>query len=129
MSTPSANAPPTTPAAAFRSFSFGGGWQSVAAMVLTAQGVLDFDVFLFANVGDDSEHPGTLAYFHQYAAPFAKAHGIELVELHKVVKGTGETRTLLEDLTRNGTQTPNIPVRAANGAQEPGRAHPTGKSG
>lgn len=99
-----------------RVFSFGGGWQSMAAMVLAAQGVLDYQLFLFANVGDDSEHPGTLAYFHQHAVPFAEAHGIELVQLRKVVKATGQERTLFQDLTRPGDQTPNIPLRAANGA-------------
>lgn len=100
---------------AIRVFSFGGGWQSMAALVLAAAGRLDYPLFLFANVGDDSEHPGTLAYFHQHAAPFAAAHGIELVELHKKVRGGGQ-RTLYQDLTRPGDHSPNIPVRAANGA-------------
>ena len=41
-----------------RTFSFGGGVQSTAVLVLQAQNKLPepYDVFLFANVGDDSEH-------------------------------------------------------------------------
>lgn len=54
-----------------RSFSFGGGWQSTAALVLAARGVIDFRTFLFANVGDDSENPETIEYVHQHAMPFA----------------------------------------------------------
>lgn len=46
-------------------FSFGGGQQSVAALVLAAQGRIDYRTFLFANVGDDSERKGTLAYVEQ----------------------------------------------------------------
>lgn len=45
-----------------RVFSFGGGVQSTAALVLQAQGKIDFDMFVHANVGDDSEHPDTVAY-------------------------------------------------------------------
>ncbi|MEU8804899.1 hypothetical protein AB0C35_45775, partial [Spirillospora sp. NPDC048819] len=58
-----------------RAFSYGGGWQSTAALVLAAQGHIDFDRFLFANVGDDSEHPATLRYIREHAAPYAAAHG------------------------------------------------------
>ena len=99
-----------------RAFSFGGGWQSVAALVLVAQGQLDYPLFLFANVGDDSEHPGTLEYYRQHAAPFAAKHGIELVELRRIMKRTGQERTLLQDLTMPGSKSVNIPVRMANGA-------------
>jgi hypothetical protein len=42
---------------ALRTFSYGGGWQSTAALVLAAQGRLDYRVFVFANVRDDSEYP------------------------------------------------------------------------
>jgi 3'-phosphoadenosine 5'-phosphosulfate sulfotransferase (PAPS reductase)/FAD synthetase len=45
-----------------RVFSYGGGVQSTAALVLAAQGVIDYHTFLFANVGEDSENPDTLAY-------------------------------------------------------------------
>ena len=42
-----------------RTFSFGGGWQTTAALVLAARAELDFRTFLFANVGEDSERPAT----------------------------------------------------------------------
>ena len=48
-----------------RVFSYGGGVQSTAALVLAAQGKIDFPTFLFANVGDDSEHPATLRYVRE----------------------------------------------------------------
>ena len=50
-----------------RSFSFGGGVQSTAALVLQAQNKLpkSYDAFLFSNVGDDSEHPETIEYFNK----------------------------------------------------------------
>ena len=40
-----------------RVFAHGGGVQSTAALVLSAQGRIDFPVHLFANVGDGSENP------------------------------------------------------------------------
>jgi hypothetical protein len=55
------------PCGPIRAFSYG-GWQSTAALVLAAQGHIDFRTFLFANVGDDSEHPATLAYIRDHAA-------------------------------------------------------------
>lgn len=69
-----------------RAFSFGGGRQSTAALVLAAQGKLDVDLFVFANVGNDSENPDTLEYVEHYAKPFAAAHGIELVEVQRKFK-------------------------------------------
>lgn len=66
-----------------RTFSFGGGVQSVAALVSAAAGRIDFPTFLFANVRADSEHPAVLAYLEQYAKPYAATHGIELIELHR----------------------------------------------
>lgn len=67
-----------------RSVSYGGGVQSTALLVLAAQQRIDFDLFLFANVGDDSEHPDSLRYVQEIAKPYAAAHGIELLELHRV---------------------------------------------
>lgn len=66
-----------------RAFSFGGGRQSTAALVLAAQGKLDVDVFVFANVGADAENPDTLAYVRDYSRPYAEAHSIELVEVQR----------------------------------------------
>ncbi|MFI6594919.1 phosphoadenosine phosphosulfate reductase [Nonomuraea sp. NPDC050536] len=95
-----------------RTFSFGGGVQSVAALVLQAQGKLgqDFDTWLFSNVGDDSEHPATIQYFHEVALPFAEKHGIDLRMLHKV-RRDGTTETLYGRLTREGSRSLPIPVR------------------
>ncbi|MFJ2180826.1 phosphoadenosine phosphosulfate reductase [Streptomyces anulatus] len=69
-----------------------------------------------ANVGDDSEHPGTLRYLEEYAHPFAAEHGIELVVLDRVMVRSGETRTLYGQLTKEGSRSLAIPVRMSNGA-------------
>jgi PP-loop superfamily ATP-utilizing enzyme len=98
-----------------RTVSYGGGVQSTALLVLAAQGVIDFRTFLFANVGDDSEHPATIRYVREVAKPYAEAHGIELHELHRV-KRDGSTETLWERLTREGSRSLPIPVRMSNGA-------------
>lgn len=66
-----------------RSISYGGGVQSTALLVLAAQGRIDFPLFLMANVGEDSEHPDTLAYVRTVAMPYAEEHGIELVLLDR----------------------------------------------
>ncbi|WP_218009747.1 phosphoadenosine phosphosulfate reductase [Actinomadura kijaniata] len=89
--------------------------QSVAVLALTAMGELDFDVFLFANVGEDSENPATLSYLHQHAMPFAAAHGIELRELHRT-RRDGSIETLYDRLMREGSRSIPIPVRMSNGA-------------
>jgi len=64
-----------------RIFSYGGGVQSTAILVLASQGKVQYDHFLFANVGEDSEHPDTLKYFYDVALPFADKHGISLIEI------------------------------------------------
>jgi 3'-phosphoadenosine 5'-phosphosulfate sulfotransferase (PAPS reductase)/FAD synthetase len=64
-----------------RTISYGGGVQSTAMLILAATGRIDAGVALFANTGDDSEHPATLRYVREIAAPYADAHGIELVEI------------------------------------------------
>lgn len=101
---------------ALRSFSFGGGVQSTAALVLAAQGEIPYRNFLFANVGDDSEDPLTLEYVEQYARPYAVAHGLELATLERVMVRSGETRTLFGEITREGSKAQKIPVRGKNGA-------------
>src|SRR5262245_23073751 len=88
-------------------------------MVLAAQGRIGFKVFLFANVGEDSEHPDTLRYVREVAAPFASRAGIELVELHRVPtrgRHRGTIETLYGRLTRLGSRSLPIPVRMSNGA-------------
>ena len=103
-----------------RSFSFGGGRQSTAALVLAAQGVPELAgrVFLFANVGEDSERAETLRYVEEYAKPFAADHGIEFHELRKVsTRGphVGQVRTIYESLVGHNRSV-DIPVYMSNGA-------------
>lgn len=102
-------------------FAYGGGVQSTAALVLAAQGQIPPRLFLFANVGADSENPATLAYVADVAAPYAAAHGIELVEVQRLYQGQPET--LMQRLYRDNKSI-GIPVRMANGA--PGRRSCTG---
>tara|TARA_R110002051_G_C8593615_1_gene479200 strand:- start:53 stop:811 length:759 start_codon:yes stop_codon:yes gene_type:complete len=68
-------------------------------MVLQAEGEIDFPLFIFANVGDDSEHPDTLTYFNEVHVPFAAKHGIELVEVKKTWKD-GSQYSLLQNMDR-----------------------------
>lgn len=90
--------------------SYGGGVQSTAMLVLAAQGRLGYkvDAALFANVGDDSEHPETLRYFRTVAVPFAESHNISLRELYALTKD-GKARTLYNLLLTENT--PSIPIR------------------
>lgn len=91
-------------------FSFGGGVQSTAALVLAAQGKLDCKTFLFCNVGDDSENPGTLRYVREVAMPYAAAHGLTIETLQRRRK-TGEVETLYGRLTKPNSRSFGIPVR------------------
>jgi hypothetical protein len=96
-----------------RSFSYGAGTQSTAALVLAARGEIDFPLFMFSNVGADSEKPGTIEYVHTVAAPYAAAHGIELVEVSRVEgKGEHTGESLLEHMVRLEKGYP-IPMRLA----------------
>lgn len=98
-----------------RAFSNGGGVQSTAALILSAQGKIDFPVHLFSNVGEDSENPDTLVYVKEFLAPYAKSHGVQFIELRREANDheTLYQRTMREE------RTIGIPVRMANGA--PGR--------
>jgi hypothetical protein len=98
-----------------RFVSYGGGVQSTALLVLAAAGRIDYPRFVLANVGDDSEHPATLAYVRDVAAPYAAAHGITLDVVDRV-KRDGTVETLLGRLTREGSRSLPIPVRMSNGA-------------
>ena len=98
-----------------RLFSFGGGVQSMAVLVLQAQGQLKnpFHGFIFANVGDDSENPATLQYIQTIVRPYAEQHRIPLIEVQKTTYGKPET--LVEYLCRTKRSVP-IPARRSNGA-------------
>lgn len=93
-----------------RVFSYGGGVQSTAALVLAAERKIDFPTFLFANTGDDSEHPKTLAYVREVAMPYAEQHGIALHELRKEYRD-GRDETLWQKMTKEGSKSTGIPVR------------------
>jgi hypothetical protein len=97
-----------------RTFSYGGGVQSTAALVLAAQRKIDFPIFLFSNVGDDSEHPATLSYVNDIAEPFAAKHGLDLIELHRR-RRDGTIETIYERLVGNNRSIV-IPVRLSTGA-------------
>ena len=98
-----------------RVFSFGGGVQSTAALVLAVQRKIDYRVFLFANVGEDSENPHTLDYISEYAGPYAQRHGIELIELRKERRDK-QPETVHSRLTKPGSRSIGIPVRMSSGA-------------
>lgn len=91
------------------------GYSPPALLVLAATSRIDFGVFLFANVGADSEDPATLAYLERHAKPYAALHGIQLIELHRI-RRDGSTETLYGRLTREGSRSLPIPVRMSNGA-------------
>ena len=94
----------------------------MAALVLAVQGVIDYRVFLFANVGDDSEHPDTLDYVRNVAMPYAEANGIELFELERR-RRDGTVETLVERIY-SARRSVDIPARMVNGA--PGNRKCTG---
>ena len=97
-----------------RVFSYGGGVQSTAALVLAVQGKIDFPIFLFANVGDDSEHPATLRYVREVAMPYAERNGVALHELRHT-RRDGSSPTLYEEVMGENRSV-GIPMRVSNGA-------------
>lgn len=101
-----------------RVFSNGGGVQSTAALVLSAQDKIDYPVHLFANVGDDSENPTTIQYVRNVAIPFAKAHGIEMLEIQR------DGDTLYQHITKP-SRSIDIPMRFPNG--KPGNRNCTNR--
>jgi len=98
-----------------RAFSFGGGVQSTACLVLAAQRVIDFPLFIFANTGDDSENPATLEYIETIARPYAEAHGIEIITVVKR-KRDSTVQTLYQHCMSRDNRTIALPVRMPNGA-------------
>jgi 3'-phosphoadenosine 5'-phosphosulfate sulfotransferase (PAPS reductase)/FAD synthetase len=94
--------------------SYGGGVQSTAMIILATQGQIDAKTALFANVGDDSEHPATLRYVREVMTPWAAERGVEVIELRRAIRSRGET-TLLTELLRPESRSIPIPVRMSNG--------------
>jgi len=98
-----------------RVISYGGGVQSTALLVLAGTGRLDVDAALFANVGDDSEHPATVAYVRDVAIPWAAGRGLDVHELHRH-RRDGSVETLWGRLMKEGSRSLPIPVRMSSGA-------------
>jgi hypothetical protein len=92
-----------------RVFSFGGGAQSTAVLVLSAERILPYTHFVLANVGDDSENPATLEYVEQVAKPYAEAHGLTIVEVKRTRKQE-EAPTLYQVAMNNDVSSIPIPV-------------------
>lgn len=97
-----------------RVFSFGGGAQSTAVLVLAAQGKVQYDAFVFANVGDDSENPDTLRYMREVTLPFAAAHGISIEETAVVRRKQGKESLLQWQIREQ--RSVRLPVRLGSGA-------------
>lgn len=107
-----------------RLFSSGGGKQSIAALVLSVEGAINFPIHIFCNVGEDSENPATLRYVEEYAKPYAKKHGITYREVIKrkgraPAKGTPDERpqeTVFEHVSSHANRI-IIPMRmSGNGS-------------
>jgi hypothetical protein len=97
-----------------KAISYGGGVQSTAMIVLAIQGRIDFNVALFSNVGDDSEHPASLRYVRDIMQPWAAKHDFPVHELQTVRRG--EPTTLRNEITREGSRRILIPVYGDIGA-------------
>lgn len=99
-----------------RIFSNGGGVQSMAALILSARGEIDFPVHVFSNVGADSENPATLDYIERYTKPYAAAHGIEFITTERR-RRSGEAVTIMGVLTgERSKRSIDIPIWMAGGA-------------
>ena len=99
-----------------RVISYGGGVQSTALIILATQGKLGkVDAALFSNVGDDSEHPATIAYVRDVAVPWAADRGLTIHELKRHTRD-GQVETLWGRLMKEGSRSLPIPVRMSNGA-------------
>jgi len=97
-----------------RVISYGGGVQSTALIVLATQGRLgDVQHAIFANVGDDSEHPATLRYVREVMMPWAAARGIVVHELQRTRRPNSAPTLLQEAQTQRVGEV--IPARLANG--------------
>jgi hypothetical protein len=97
-----------------RVISYGGGVQSTAMVVLAAQGKLqeimggEIQAALFANTGDDSEHPDTLKYVREIAIPYGKKHGLDIIELQTMKNG--EPTTIWNEIMKPESKRMLIPV-------------------
>lgn len=91
--------------------SYGGGVQSTALLALAGTGRLPHRTFLFANTGDDSEHPDTVAYVRDVAIPWGREHGVDVIEVQRTMRD-GTTETILSRIERTA-KSEVIPVRSS----------------
>jgi hypothetical protein len=103
-----------TNAMTLSAISYGGGVQSTALVGLAIQGKIDFEVALFSNVGDDSEHPASLKYVREIMQPYAEAHNFPVHEL--ITMRRGEPTTIRNEIMREGSLRNVIPVYGDIGA-------------
>ena len=97
--------------------SLGAGVQSTAMVVLAAQGKLglNIDAAVFANVGDDSERPETMAYLRDVLIPWADERGLPVHEIHRTRRDGTRWPTLLEHSLASDNRSISIPVRMPAG--------------
>lgn len=93
-----------------RMISYGGGVQSSAMIVLAIQGKIDTEHAVFANVGDDSEHPASLEYVRNVMQPWAAKQGFPVHEVNRI-KRDGSVETLWGHLMKEGSRSIPIPMR------------------
>jgi len=96
-----------------RSISYGGGVQSTALIVLATQGIIEADVALMANTGDDSEMPETLSYVRDIIQPWANERGFPVHILDPIKHG--KKTTLYQEITNKGSRRDLIPVFGEKG--------------
>ncbi len=91
-----------------RIFSFGGGWQSIAVLLLQIEGKIPrYDVYIYANV-DDRAEPDTMAYMDAYIKPLAEKHNIPLITVTKMKNG--KPYGLLDDLFNGDNNRVSLPM-------------------
>ena len=93
-----------------RVISYGGGVQSTAMIVLAVQGRIDAQMALFANVGDDSEHPATLRFVRDTMFPWCEQRGFPIEELYRTRKDGSRYESIWEAQTRSGSRRVIIPA-------------------
>jgi hypothetical protein len=93
-------------------FSSGGGVQSTACLVLSAQGKIDYPIHVFANVGHQAESPQTIWYVRDVLKPYAESNGIKWVEVCKKDR-EGMPVDLYEKVMSSPRSIP-LPVRMAD---------------
>lgn len=92
--------------------------QSTAVLVLSAQGIIDYPVHVFASVGDRAESAATIAYVRDVLKPYAEMNGIKWIEVCKRDKH-GAAVDLLDKIEQPNSRSVLIPVRMA-GSGAPG---------